>query len=328
MANVILCSSCFLLLSQSVSHVVVVVCSRYNTSKQLTKIQSGNERVWGWWLLPSRLLAKIKINISVTKWFLLVAARAGFWEKMSNREKKVEKQESERRLAGSKSGSRTSILSRRSSGRITPDLGTDSDQLSVASRFSGLEVNPLYDSEGDKRRKSSWSSWKAAKPYLGSSQTSLESPRSPTVSGRRGRTVRAGQSAVWLAVCTGSTSQGWMMLTGPSSPRKNSSSNGETNQSWSSSPTMWTPRRTWFIFSPGQICCQGKYQIFIALFSSQGGKTRRAPRALPGEQGEQFCYWRFEVKRQVWSDTNLIRSLGFRQQVGGKFCNNPTLTRL
>ena len=30
--------------------------------------------------------------------------------------------------------------------------------------------------------------------------------------------------------------------------------------------------------------------IFIALFSSQGGKTRRAPRALPGEQGEQFCY--------------------------------------
>ena len=117
---------------------------------------------------------------------------------MSNREKKLEKQEQERRLAGSKTGSRTSILSRRSSGRITPDLCTDSDQLSVASRFSGLEVNPLYD--GDKRRKSSSSSWKAAKPYLGSSQTSLESPRSPTVSGRRGRILRTGQSGSGLVI--------------------------------------------------------------------------------------------------------------------------------
>ena len=110
---------------------------------------------------------------------------------MSIREKKLEKPEQERRLAGSKTGSRTSILSRRSSGRITPDLCTDSDQLSVASRLSGLEVNPLYDE--DKRRKSCSSSWKAARPYLGSSQTSLESPRSPSVSGRRGRTLRTGQ---------------------------------------------------------------------------------------------------------------------------------------
>ena len=184
---------------------------------------------------------------------------------MSNREKKLEKPEQERRLAGSKSGSRSSILSRRSSGRITPGLCTDSDQLSVASRFSGLEVNPLYDSEGDKRRKSSWSSWKAAKQYLGSSQTSLESPaRSPTVSGRRGRTLRAGMDDADGAFIT----------------------KKKFLQQWREKPEL--------IIEPYNVDTEENVIHFLArsvllegrisnqlLFSSQRGKTRRAPRALP-----------------------------------------------
>ena len=118
---------------------------------------------------------------------------------MSARERGAEKTENEggqpgylleRRLTASKTGSRTSILSRRSSGRVTPEdqqsCCLDLDQLSEDSaRLSGLEVNPLYEG---KRRKSSLSS----KPLrtLGSSNTSLESARSPTVSGRRARNIR------------------------------------------------------------------------------------------------------------------------------------------
>ena len=108
--------------------------------------------------------------------------------------------ENNNRLPPSKTNSRASILSRKSSGRVTPDdhqgslqynstleiqtVGTNSnfgldldssDDLSLASKFSGIEVNPLYD--GGKRRKSS-SAAKTFRNYLYTSNNSLDlSPR-------------------------------------------------------------------------------------------------------------------------------------------------------
>ena len=102
----------------------------------------------------------------------------------------------ERKLPPSKTNSRSSILSRRSSGRVTPEHGLGSaldiqtasaSMLSVnssedfsspaaARKLSGIEVNPLYDSE--KRRKSSG---KGIKNYLDNSMSSLDlSPKRHT----------------------------------------------------------------------------------------------------------------------------------------------------
>ena len=109
--------------------------------------------------------------------------------------------ENNNRLPPSKTNSRTSILSRKSSGRVTPDdhqrslpynssleiqtvatnsnFGLDidsSDDLSLGSKFSGIEVNPLYN--GDMRRKSSSAAKPSFKNYLYTSNNSLDlSPR-------------------------------------------------------------------------------------------------------------------------------------------------------
>ena len=91
----------------------------------------------------------------------------------------------DRKLPPSKTNSRTSILSRRSSGRVTPEhtllvnihynsgleirSGDSGDDLSPASRISNIEVNPLYES---KRRKSSF--LKSEIGHLSSSNNSLD----------------------------------------------------------------------------------------------------------------------------------------------------------
>lgn len=91
----------------------------------------------------------------------------------------------DKKLPPSKSNSRTSILSRRSSGRVTPEdsllvnihynsaleiRNADSgDDLSPSSRISSIEVNPLYES---KRRKSSL--LKLEKSHISSSNNSLD----------------------------------------------------------------------------------------------------------------------------------------------------------
>ena len=79
-----------------------------------------------------------------------------------------------------KTNSRTSILSRKSSGKSSPrdhhneyslDIqATSSDNLSLSSRLSGLEINPMFDS--NKRRKSSN---RTLHNYLSNSNNSLES---------------------------------------------------------------------------------------------------------------------------------------------------------
>ena len=76
-----------------------------------------------------------------------------------------------------KTNSRTSILSRKSSGKSSPRdhqqdysleiQATSSDNLSLSSRLSGLEINPMFDSS--KRRKSS------NRTHLSNSNNSLES---------------------------------------------------------------------------------------------------------------------------------------------------------
>ena len=123
----------------------------------------------------------------------------------------------ERKLPPSKTNSRSSILSRRSSGRVTPEHGLGSLQcnsaldiqtasasmLSVnssedfsspaaARKLSGIEVNPLYDSE--KRRKSSA---KGFKNYLDNSMSSLDmSPKRHTRNPITGRNKQGNNKLV------------------------------------------------------------------------------------------------------------------------------------
>ena len=89
----------------------------------------------------------------------------------------------ERNLPPSHTSSKTSILSRRSSGRVTPedsllvdihynsslDIHNESSgDVSPSSKISSIEVNPLY-------RKSSL--MKPNRGYLASSNNSLDSPK-------------------------------------------------------------------------------------------------------------------------------------------------------